>query len=140
MPESGTRRSLFLSELNDRPVAAREAYMNGKILLHKNGSWLVTASIGRTTGLSVCSGDTHREWYTNVDAGDLSILLQELRKRRNRLRPPSQTSSDGAAAASPEDEIAALLVELFASDDENPFEDFKAFLDQADIPWKHDVW
>jgi hypothetical protein len=99
------------------------------LLRREDPFWQVDATIenGR---LSICSGDSRREWYVLVERSERPRLLQALRSR---------CGARGAPDAPPDGETLALLAQAF-SDRSGLLEEIQAFLDRAAIPYRTTSW
>jgi hypothetical protein len=95
--------------------------------------WLVDASCGPNSGLSICSGDGDAEWYTKVAAQHLDGLLAALWQKLG-------TPADEDRGVSREQEILDQLVIGFSATGTNPYTPIKEFLAEAGIPFKSEFW
>ena len=87
--------------------------------------WMVDASVQPNGDLSICSGDTGREWYAIVRAHDLEALRLAL--------DGGQTDRSIS--------ILSLLARRFGGEaDIGPFEKIKSFLNDEGIMWESQTW
>ena len=113
---------------------------SGKVILYRatRPFWLVDASIGPETGLSICSGDADNEWYVRVEPEHVDRLLFALRARKERLGLTDASTAHGEPI--PDNEVLALLVANFGNGSANPFADIKQFFAEAEIRSRSDFW
>lgn len=108
--------------------------MNAKVVLYdRRGAdgafWLVDATIDATR-LTVCSGDSHNEWFLHVEWSHGRRLLDALRDRCGEHKETSDQIHS---------ETLRLLAKAF-SGRSGILDEIRVFLDRSGIPHTTDVW